>query len=74
MIANDGLLTPPEAAEFLAISERKLWDLTKAQKIKVTLIPPRSKRYHLADLLDFVNRCKGNGVLQAAVAPAGPAS
>src|SRR5689334_15492017 len=58
--ASDRLLTPAEAAKFLAISERKLWDLTDAKKIRATLIPPRSKRYDLADLRDFINRCKGN--------------
>ncbi len=69
MNANDGLLTSPEAAEFLAISERKLWDLTDSQEIKATLIPPRSKRYDPADLRDFINRCKGNRGLQMAVDP-----
>lgn len=58
MNANHALLTPLEAAKFLAISERKLWDLTDSQEIKVTRIPPRSKRYDPADLRDFINRCK----------------
>lgn len=58
MNANARLLTPPEAAKVLAISERKLWELTKSGKIKATRIPPRNKRYDPTDLRDFIDRCK----------------
>lgn len=69
MNANNRLLTCPEAAEFLAISERKLWDLTKAKKIKVLRIPPRSTRYDPDDLRDFIDRCKEDEDPDDSVAP-----
>lgn len=61
MQATERLLTPAEAAEFLGISPRKLWTLTKTKDIKATPIPPRNVRYAPEDLRDFINRCKGGG-------------
>lgn len=58
MDVNNRLLTPSEAAKFLAISERKLWTLTKARKIKATVIPPRSVRYDPKDLRDTLDGWK----------------
>lgn len=52
------LLTPLEAAQFLAISPRKLWTLSQNGEIEVTLIPPRSVRYHIDDLHNFIEHCK----------------
>jgi hypothetical protein len=72
MNANEGLLTSPQAAKFLAISERKLWELAKSKKIKVTVIPPRSKRYDPDDLLDFIDRCKENGIPEETIDPTDP--
>jgi predicted DNA-binding transcriptional regulator AlpA len=58
MQATERLLTPAEAADFLGISERKLWTLTKCREVQAILIPPRSVRYEPADLRGFIDRCK----------------
>lgn len=68
MQATDRLLTSAEAAKILGISPRKLWTLTDLGEIRVILIPPRSKRYDVADLRDFINRCKDSGSGQEHVA------
>lgn len=47
------LLRPREAAERLAISERKLWSLTQAGEIKAIRIG-RCVRYDLRDLLTWI--------------------
>ena len=49
------LLNAREAAESLAISERKLWELTKCNEIPSVRIG-RSVRYRLADLQEFISR------------------
>jgi excisionase family DNA binding protein len=51
------LLKPPEAARALAISERKLWQLTKDGEIRSVRIG-RAVRYDLRDLQDYVDRQK----------------
>ena len=54
---NDGrlLLTAREAAAALAVSERKLWDLTQNGGMPHTRIG-RSVRYRLTDLAKWVDR------------------
>ncbi|MBI3407202.1 MAG: helix-turn-helix domain-containing protein [Planctomycetes bacterium] len=51
------LLTSKEAAERLAISERKLWQLTKDCDIPAVRIG-RAVRYDPRDLIEWVERCK----------------
>lgn len=48
------LLTPPEAAERLSISERKLWDLTAPRGPIPSVRIGRSVRYYLADLTAWI--------------------
>jgi excisionase family DNA binding protein len=52
------LLTVFQAAKYLAISERKLWSLTKEDRISVVKIG-RCVRYDLADLDTFIAAAKG---------------
>lgn len=52
------LFPPKAAAKYLAISERKLFDLTKQKLIPCVRIG-RSVRYDVADLKSFINRQKG---------------
>lgn len=47
------LLTPPQAAELLAISPRYLWALTASGQIPCVRIG-RSVRYSQADLQEFI--------------------
>ena len=51
------LVTSKQAAAFLCISERKLWDLQKNQRIPVVKID-RSIRYDLDDLDSFIEQLK----------------
>jgi len=51
------LLTPRQAAESFAISERKLWQMTKDGKIPRVLLG-RSVRYDVADLHAAIERMK----------------
>ena len=51
------LLRAREAAEMLAISERKLWDLTNRNEIPVIRIG-RSVRYDSHDLSHWIERHK----------------
>jgi excisionase family DNA binding protein len=51
------LLTTPQAARSLAISERTLWDLTKRGEIPVVRIG-RSVRYDPEDLKAWIDRQK----------------
>lgn len=51
------LLRPPEAAERLAISPRKLWELTRRGDIPVVKIG-RAVRYDPRDLADWIDREK----------------
>lgn len=47
-----------DAARFLAMCERKLWELTRLGEIPC-IRNGRSVRYDLADLLDWIERMKG---------------
>ena len=53
----DFLLRPKDAAKRLAISERHLWTLSKGGKIPVVRLG-RATRYHLADLMAFIEVAK----------------
>ena len=52
------LLSTKEAAAYLAISERKLWQLTKDKRIPSVKID-RVVRYDIADLNSFITEMKG---------------
>jgi excisionase family DNA binding protein len=52
------LLTTRQAAAYLAISERKLWSLTKEGRIPAVKIG-RCVRYDIADLDGFIRAAKG---------------
>ena len=54
------LIKPKEAAEYLAISDRKLFSMSKAGTIPTVRLG-RSVRYDLADLENFINKLKSNG-------------
>jgi len=51
------LMTSKQAAKYLCISERKLWDLQKLQRIPVVRID-RSVRFDLDDLEAFIADAK----------------
>ena len=51
------LLTAKEAAIYLAISERKLWQLTKDKRLSSVKID-RVVRYDIADLESFIAEMK----------------
>ena len=51
------LMKSKQAAEYLCISERKLWDLQKSQRIPVVRID-RAVRYDIADLDSFIDEFK----------------
>lgn len=51
------LIKPKEAAEYLAISERKLWNMSKAGTIP-TVRFGRTVRYDVADLDNFIAQKK----------------
>ncbi|MHC4114377.1 MAG: helix-turn-helix domain-containing protein [Planctomycetota bacterium] len=51
------LMTSKQAAEYLCISERKLWDLQKLQRIPVVRID-RSVRFDRDDLDSFIEQQK----------------
>lgn len=52
------LNTPKTAAAYLAISERKLWQLTKDGRIPAVRFD-RCVRYDIADLDSFIQTAKG---------------
>ena len=52
------LVKPKDAAAYLAISERKLWDLSKTNTIAVVRLG-RAVRYDKADLDAFIIQAKG---------------
>jgi excisionase family DNA binding protein len=58
--AEQLLLTAPEAAKALAISERTVWQLTKDGELPVVRLG-RSVRYDRRDLLDYIEKRKGRG-------------
>lgn len=49
------LLKPAEAARFLSISTRKLWEITNCRKLACVRLG-RMVRYKHADLHDYVQR------------------
>ena len=49
------LLNPRDAAKALAISERKLWELTNRGEVRSVKIG-RSVRYRIDDLQAFIDR------------------
>jgi excisionase family DNA binding protein len=51
------LMTCKQAAKYLCISERKLWDLQKSQRIPVVRID-RSVRFDRKDLDSFIEQLK----------------
>lgn len=51
------LLSTKEAAAYLAISERKLWQLTKDSRITAVKFD-RVVRYDIADIDDFITKAK----------------
>ena len=51
------LMTSRQAAKYLCISERKLWDLQKSQRIPVVRID-RSVRFDCKDLDFFIEQLK----------------
>lgn len=55
------LMTSPKAAAFLAISERKLWNLKDSGEIPHVPIGS-SVRYDRRDLIDWINAKKKGGV------------
>ena len=54
------LMTSKQAAEYLCISERKLWDLRKSQRIPAVRID-RSVRFDRIDLDAFIAEAKERG-------------
>lgn len=54
------LVSPARAAEMLAISERKLWDLSKHGRIRHLRID-RGVKYDVADLAAWVEERKEGG-------------
>ena len=54
---NKKLVTSKHAAEYLCISERKLWDLSQNGIIPVVRLG-RATRYDLIDLDNFIEKMK----------------
>lgn len=54
------LMNAKEAAAYLAISERKLWDMAKSRIIPAVRLG-RAVRYDKADLDDFIVQAKMGG-------------
>ena len=52
------LISTREAARYLAISERKLWQLTKDQRVPAVKFD-RVVRYDIVDLDEFIAKAKG---------------
>lgn len=52
------IIPPKIAAEYLAISQRKLWQLTKDGRLPCIKFD-RVKRYDIADLDAFIAKAKG---------------
>lgn len=67
MTSNDTkscrLLTSKESATYLAISERKLWSMSKAGDIPAVRLG-RAVRYDLQDLDDFIMKAKMGGAIR----------
>jgi excisionase family DNA binding protein len=58
--ASRGLLKPREAAEFLQVSERTLWTMSKTGGLPRVQIG-RAVRYDLADLNRWIEQAKNPG-------------
>ncbi len=52
------LITSKEAAKYLCISERTLWQLSKDGKIPIVRVKKRVVRYDIADLGAFIEQQK----------------
>src|SRR5690554_76469 len=50
------LLTVKEAAEYLSISERTLWELDARGEVQRTVIGKHSVRYHIDDLNAYITK------------------
>ena len=57
-IQHQRLIKVRQAAQYLGISERKLWQLTKDRRVPVIKFD-RVVRYDIADLDDFIAQAKG---------------
>lgn len=57
-IETTRLMTVKNAAAYLAISERKLWDMTKTGEIPAVRLG-RAVRYDRSDLDSFIQQAKG---------------
>jgi len=57
-IETTRLMTSKNAAKYLCISERKLWDMTKTGEIPAVRLG-RAVRYDRSDLDSFIQRAKG---------------
>jgi predicted DNA-binding transcriptional regulator AlpA len=58
VLTTPRLMSPKQAAAYLAISERKLWDMSKRELIPVVHIG-RCVRYDVGDLDGFISAAKG---------------
>jgi predicted DNA-binding transcriptional regulator AlpA len=58
--SSDRLVRPRDAARILAISERKLWELTNRRIVRAVKIG-RSVRYDVRDLEAFIAASKEGG-------------
>ena len=56
---NQRLMKVKVAADYLAISERKLWDLSQNGTIPIVRLG-RATRYDLIDLDNFIEKMKSN--------------
>lgn len=57
------LVRPKDAADMLAISERKLWQLTSCGTIPRVKVGKKLVRYKIEDLLRFIEaRCEGRAL------------
>ena len=57
-MTNQRLIKPKQAAQYLSICERKLWDLSSNDIIPVVRMG-RSTRYDIKDLDAFIQQAKG---------------
>jgi excisionase family DNA binding protein len=54
------LILTRDAAKYLGLSERTLWAMAKDGRVPCVKIG-KLKRFDIADLDAFINRCKQNG-------------
>jgi excisionase family DNA binding protein len=55
-----GLLTVPQAAHYLSVSERFIWGISRPGGPLRTVRLGGAVRFDLKDLEDYVSRCKGS--------------